>query len=137
MSAGNRTTTFHNTRLNSALQRQHEDLITKAAQTGAGIIIRGGIARGEPDDARGRKDVWDTFDKAGLGELLERGEGRSAFVLRFTLTHPHCHTTIVGTMQPDHFKENVKTAMKGPLSDDVYQEAKKRLDTVGQSPEGS
>lgn len=32
----------------SALQRQHENLITEAAEAGAGIIIRGGVARGEP-----------------------------------------------------------------------------------------
>jgi aryl-alcohol dehydrogenase-like predicted oxidoreductase len=33
----------------SALQRDHEEVISKAAAAGAGIIIRGGVARGRPD----------------------------------------------------------------------------------------
>ena len=32
----------------SALQREHEDLITAAADAGAGTLIRGGAARGAP-----------------------------------------------------------------------------------------
>ena len=37
----------------SALERDHEDAITAAAETGAGVVIRGGVARGVPDpDAR-------------------------------------------------------------------------------------
>jgi aryl-alcohol dehydrogenase-like predicted oxidoreductase len=34
----------------SALQREHEDVIAKAATAGTGTIIRGGVARGTPDD---------------------------------------------------------------------------------------
>src|SRR5687768_5452828 len=34
----------------SALQRDHEAVITKAAAAGAGIIVRGGVARGAPAD---------------------------------------------------------------------------------------
>jgi aryl-alcohol dehydrogenase-like predicted oxidoreductase len=119
----------------SALERQHEDLITKAAEAGAGIIIRGGVARGEPGSGLGHEDRWEKFERAGLDELLENGETRTGFLLRFTLTHPHCHTTIVGTMNPDHLSENIAIAEKGPLPEDVYTEAKKRLDAVGESPE--
>ena len=32
----------------SALERQHEDLIQAASDSGAGVIVRGGVARGEP-----------------------------------------------------------------------------------------
>ena len=49
------------------------------------------------------------------------------FMLRFTLTHPDLHTTIVGTVNPDHLKDNVEAALKGPLPLDVYEEAKRRL----------
>ena len=69
------------------------------------------------------------------GELREPGESRTAFLLRFTLSHPHCHTTIVGTLQPEHLQENLAIAQKGPLPADVYAEAKRRLDAVGVSPE--
>ena len=86
----------------SALERRHEDLITAAAESGAGIIIRGGVAKGEPGSGLGSQDRWQIFEKAELDELREAGESRTAFLLRFTLSHPHCHTTIVGTLKPDH-----------------------------------
>jgi aryl-alcohol dehydrogenase-like predicted oxidoreductase len=119
----------------SGLQRVHENLITKAGEAGAGVIIRGGVARGEPGSGRGSGDAWGTFEKANLDELRDEGESRTAFLLRFTLSHPHCHTTIVGTMNPEHLAENVATAEKGPLPDDVYAEAKRRLDEAGERPE--
>jgi aryl-alcohol dehydrogenase-like predicted oxidoreductase len=39
----------------SALQREHEDVIGRASDAGTGIIIRGGVARGTPDDWQGRR----------------------------------------------------------------------------------
>jgi aryl-alcohol dehydrogenase-like predicted oxidoreductase len=62
-------------------------------------------------------------------------ESRTAFLLRFLLAHPHIHTTIVGTLNPDHLRENVAIAEKGPLPPDVYEEAKRRLDAVGERPQ--
>ncbi len=121
----------------SALERRHENLITKAAEAGAGIIIRGGAARGEPGVAQGgsNEERWKKFEAAKLDELREPNESRTAFLLRFTLSHPHCHTTIVGTLIPEHLKENVAVAERGPLPDDVYEEAKKRLTAAGEAPE--
>ena len=115
----------------SALQRGHEDWIAKAAEAGVGIIINGGVALGEPRIGKGSPDQWRKFEEAGLDELLEEGESRTAFVLRFTLTHPHAHTNIVGTTSPDHLRENVEAVLKGPLPADVYAEAKRRLDEAG------
>src|SRR5215217_3347254 len=40
----------------SALQREHENIIARAAAAGAGIIIRGGAARGQPTDWEGRRN---------------------------------------------------------------------------------
>jgi aryl-alcohol dehydrogenase-like predicted oxidoreductase len=119
----------------SALERRHEQLITAAGEKGAGIIIRGGVARGEPGSGLGSGDRWRTFEAAKLDELLAPGESRTAFLLRFTLSHPHCHTTIVGTLNPAHLAENVTVAAQGPLPADVYAEAKRRLDQAGERPE--
>lgn len=119
----------------SALERRHENLITEAGEAGAGVIIRGGVARGEPGSGLGNTDRWGIYEKAKLDELRAPGESRTAFLLRFTLSHPHCHTTIVGTMQPDHLQENVEIAEKGALPADVYAEAKRRLDAAGERPE--
>ena len=121
----------------SALSRQHEGIIEQSAAAGIGTVIRGGVAKGEPGESGvPRQETWKTFDDACLGDLLEHGESRTAFILRFTLSHPDMHTTIVGTQNLDHLEENVRVAtMSGPLPDDVYAEAKRRLDGVGETSE--
>ena len=122
----------------SALNRDHEGVIAQSASAGIGTVIRGGVAKGEPGvSGVPRQETWETFDDAGLGELLESGESKTAFILRFTLSHADMHTTIVGTQNLDHLEENVRVAtMSGPLPDDVYTEAKRRLDGVGETSEG-
>ncbi len=122
----------------SALQRQHEGIIAKAADAGIGTVIRGGVAKGEPGvSGVSRTAGWVKFDEADLDELREAGESRTAFMLRFTLSHPQIHTTIVGTQNLDHLAENVKAAMKGALVPDTYEEAKRRLASVGVKPASS
>lgn len=115
----------------SALERQHEALIQKAADAGAGVIVRGGVARGEPGAGLGSQDRWAAWEKAGLDELREEGESRTQFLLRFTNTHPGMSTNIVGTRSHDHLRENVVAAARGPLPAGVYAEAKRRLDAAG------
>jgi aryl-alcohol dehydrogenase-like predicted oxidoreductase len=117
----------------SALQREHEDWISAAADAGVGTVIRGGVAKGEPGQSGvSQPDAWSLFKTAGLNELVEDGEHRTSFMLRFTLSHPGMHTTIVGTLNPDHLKGNVSAALKGPLPPDVYAEAKRRLAAAGE-----
>ena len=77
--------------------------------------------------------MWARFDQAGLDDLREDGESRTAFMLRFTLTHPDVHTIIVGTKDPDHLRDNVSVAAKSLLTDDAYAEAKRRLDAAGET----
>ena len=110
----------------SALQPEHEDTIVAAAKAGVGIVIRGGVAKGPPGKGQSSADLWDLWDKAELDELLE-GEQRTGFMLRFTITNPDIHTTVVGTLDPEHLLENVAAVLKGPLPASVYSEAKRRL----------
>ena len=117
----------------SALEREHEGWITRSAEAGIGILLRGGAALGEPGTGKGPPERWRKFDEAGLDELREEGESRTAFVLRFTLTHDHTQTIIVGTTDPDHLRENREAVLRGPLPDSVYREAKRRLDAVGET----
>jgi len=125
----------------SALQPEHEAMITQAANAGAGTIVRGGVARGAPapeDDRKKEHDFWrkfvderrDLWARAALDEILDGMSGME-FMLRFVLSHPDLHTTIVGTANPAHLASNVAVAQKGPLPDDVYQEAKRRLAAAG------
>jgi aryl-alcohol dehydrogenase-like predicted oxidoreductase len=125
----------------SALQREHEGLISRAAAAGAGTIIRGGVARGAPSEEKewegpiglGAGVGRERWDKAGLESLLD-GMDRMTFVLRFTLSHPDLHTTIVGTSNADHFRGNLAAAEQGPLPGDLYEEAKRRLAAAGSEP---
>jgi len=120
----------------SGLNRKHEKWISNALKSGAGTIIRGGVSRGENENPTNQenKGEWENYRKANLDELLDEGESPTAFILRFALSHPHLNTTIVGTKNPEHFKENINTANKGKLSEDIYEEAKKRLSAIGAVP---
>ena len=111
----------------SALEPKHDEWITRAGEAGIGIVIRGGVAKGEPNVGLGTAEAWEPFLRGGLDELVEDGESRSAFILRYTLSHPHVHTVIVGTTSLDHLSENVEATLRGPLPPDVYTEAKRRL----------
>ncbi len=110
----------------SALQPEHEAAIAAAAKTGAGIVIRGGVARGEPGPGQGSADVWKLWEHARMDELLE-GMSATEFLLRFTITNPDMHTTIVGTLNPAHLHENIAAVLQGPLPAAVYHEARHRL----------
>lgn len=118
----------------SALERDHEEWITRSRQSNIGTIIRGGVARGEPGEGLGNTDRWAKFEAAELDALRAEGESRTAFLLRFTLSHPYADTIIAGTLDPEHLAENVAAARRGPLSQDVYEEAKRRLDAAGIKP---
>ncbi len=118
----------------SAVEREHEDAISAAAKAGAGTIIRGGVARGLPEPPSGVPEQWRTmfqvrlerFDQASVADLL--GEmSAMEFMLRFTISHPDLHTTIVGTSNAEHLAANVAAARQGPLPPQVYEAARTRF----------
>ncbi len=124
----------------SLFQRSHEQELRRAAAGGAGILIRGGAGRGTASDDKNwtvqplsgpdgpAEDIW---NRAGLDELLD-GISRHEFVLRFTLAEPALSSTIVGTSKPEHLQSNVEIASRGPLPQDVYDEAIRRLDEAAE-----
>ena len=119
----------------SALERQNEAWVAAAARKGIGTVIRGGVAKGEPGQSGvSRPDTWAAYDQVKLDEVKPQGETRTSFMLRFTLSHPDVHTTIVGTLNPDHVRSNADAARRGALPANVYSEAKKRLSAAGQIP---
>jgi aryl-alcohol dehydrogenase-like predicted oxidoreductase len=123
----------------SALEREHEKIISKASASGAGIVIRGGMARGLPDDWERRDHMLNgawlrlRWDNARLDELLG-GMSRTEFMLRYAISEPALDTVIVGTKKLDHLLSNVAAARKGPLSPDLIAEARRRLDQSGSQP---
>ena len=119
----------------SAVEREHEALITAAATAGAGIVVRGGAAKGAPTEGKQGGLQWERWQRVHLDDLLD-GMTPMEFILRFTFTHPDLHTNIVGTINPAHLHHNVSVLRQGPLGDDVYAEAKRRLDAAGSTPRG-
>jgi aryl-alcohol dehydrogenase-like predicted oxidoreductase len=117
----------------SAVEREHETLIAAAAKAGAGIVVRGGAAKGAPTEGKHGGVQWERWQKVRLDDLL--GDmAAMEFILRFTFTHPSLHTNIVGTIDPAHLQHNVDVLRQGPLPVDVYTEAKRRLDAAGSTP---
>src|SRR5438874_2051537 len=126
----------------SAIEREHEDAIAHASTRGAGVIIRGGVARGVPaapaDALEKLPDPWrsrlqervDRWQDADVDDLLGDMSAME-FMLRFTLSLPDLDTTIVGTAKPAHLADNLAAARKGPLPAEIYEQAKKRLTPGG------
>jgi aryl-alcohol dehydrogenase-like predicted oxidoreductase len=114
----------------SALEREHESLISAAATAGAGIVIRGGAAKGAPSEGKQEGNRWARWQHARLDDLLEDMTPME-FTLRFTFSHPEMDTNIVGTINPAHLQDNINALLKGPLPPATYMEAKRRLEVVG------
>jgi hypothetical protein len=117
------------------------------AEGGPAVLFENVIrADGEPSDMPCLVNLFGTVKRVAMGvtlggearttagELREVGESRTAFLLRYTLSHPHVHTTIVGTLYPEHLHENLAMAAKGPLAPGVYALAKERLTAAGLHP---
>lgn len=110
------------------LTRLSENVIQKAHDDyGTGIVARGIIkSYDERYDAR--------FEISRINELFEEGETRNDFLMRFALSHPALSSVVIGTRSINHLISNVKVAEKGKLSDEVYNEAKRRLNFAGVIP---
>jgi len=123
----------------SAVQREHEAVIAKASAAGGGIVIRGGVARGAPTNWDKRyymltsEQMRGRWDDAELDGLLD-GMSWIEFMVRFTTSLPELDTTIIGTRNLDHLRENVTAAQKGPLPEEVVSQAKQRLAAAGSLP---
>ena len=126
----------------SALQREHEEIISRAGAAEAGIIIRGGVARGAPSDWQRTyymlpgSSLRERWEKARLDDLLD-GLSPLEFTLRFTLSNHDLDTTIVGTRDVGHLSDNIAAALKGPLPERVMEEAKRRLAEAGSRPDST
>jgi len=117
----------------SAVEREHEAILTSAAESGAGIVIRGGAAKGAPSGAEGAGTQWERWQKARLDDLLA-GMTPMEFILRFTFTHPDMATNIVGTINPAHLQDNSVALLQGPLPPALCAEVKRRLAAAGSTP---
>jgi aryl-alcohol dehydrogenase-like predicted oxidoreductase len=119
----------------SAVEREHEEVISAAGRSGAGIVVRGGAAKGAPTEGKQGGLQWERWQRAHLDDLLD-GMTPMELILRFTFSNPDLDTTIVGTINPAHLQTNLGILQQGPLPPDLYEEAKQRLAAVGSMPAG-
>ena len=119
----------------SAVQREHEELVARASGSGAGVLVRGGVARGATAEEKAwapqtiglaEGEAQRRWELAELDDLLD-GMSRHEFVLRFTISNPGLSSTIVGTSKIEHLQSNLAIAAKGPLPPGLYEEARRRL----------
>src|SRR5262249_33900375 len=90
----------------SAMEREHEAAIAAASKAGAGIVIRGGAAKGAPSEGKQMGRQWERWQRARLDDLLDDMTAME-FILRFTFSNPDLDTTIVGTANLTHLHDNV------------------------------
>ncbi len=123
----------------SAVQREHEDLITAAAAAGAGTLIRGGAARGAAAEDK-NWTVGPLSQDPGVGQRRWAASGIEdvldgmppvEFMLRFTLSLPAVSTTIVGTSNPGHLSANLAIAAQGPLPAALYDRSRQLFPVTG------
>lgn len=113
-------------------QRKNAAALEAVAAMGKGVVSRRSLGGGEPLSDRKGDERWVRWDLAKLDDLLSPGESPSAFLLRYTLSHPCIHTATVGTINPLHWAEDVRAARMGPLSAEVLAEVNRRLAAVGE-----
>jgi aryl-alcohol dehydrogenase-like predicted oxidoreductase len=108
----------------SALEREHEPAIARAATAGAGVLVRGGAGRGAPSgEHRAVKKspklaaAWQSID---VSDLLD-GMSPMEFTLRFTLSNPDASSVLIGTANLAHLESNVAAMARGPLPADLYE----------------
>jgi aryl-alcohol dehydrogenase-like predicted oxidoreductase len=114
----------------SLLAPQHEKWVLALGETGVGVIIRGGIAQGGPDAEIQRPALNEVWDRARLDDFVDGSTTRAELILRYTISNPHCHSTIVGTCNPMHLRENIAAVTKGPLDRDLYKRLRDRVIAV-------
>lgn len=90
----------------SPREPRHENLIALTAQAGCGVIVKARFAGGTPRHAPG--------PNAGQrNRAISAPPERSASVpagIRFVLGHPEVDTLVVGTLNPEHLREDIATA---------------------------
>ena len=109
------------------LTRRNELRIQKAAEKGTGIVTRGILNK--------YKNNYDElFERSKISELFEANETRNEFLIRFALANKGVSCALIGTKSVEHLVQNIRAVEKGVLSQEVYNEAKRRLDAIGITP---
>ena len=114
--------------LNIADQEALALTVPLAHQQGMGVVAKRPIAnvlwRIPRPENRYYQSYWDRLQELRYDFLQDR----QAFeiVLRFPLSIPGVHTMIVGTTNPEHFRQNIEFAAAGALHEDQFEAIRTR-----------
>lgn len=107
------------------LTRMSENMIQKVHdEYNTGIVVRG-VAKQYDSLYPAR------YEASRISELFEEGETRNDFLIRYALSHPAISSLVIGTKNIEHLMEDLDAVEKGPLCQEVYEEAKRRLNFAG------
>jgi len=116
----------------ACLQQRHREAMERAAAAGAGIIARGAVSWGGPRVEGARSFIVSLWERAGLDEVLgDLSPGE--LLIRCAISHPDCHTNVIGSTSPEHIRENVAAARKGPLPEALLEEITGRVKAASQA----
>ena len=122
-------------------QSPEDKLFPLCRELNIGVIVRvpldeGSLGGKMTAETRFPKDDWrslyfgpenlkNTIDRVEkLKPAVPKGMTLPEMALRFILSNPTAHTTIVGMRKPDHVKGNIATSDAGPLPPDLVQKLK-------------
>ncbi|NWF51070.1 MAG: aldo/keto reductase [Ignavibacteriaceae bacterium] len=111
------------TSINLTDQRNLYSLLPDAMSKGLGIIAKRPLANAPwrfNDQPFGHycEDYWLRWKKMNYNPDIEWGE----LFLRFVLSIQEISSAIIGTVNPDHLKENIEIAARGSLPKNVFKD---------------
>jgi aryl-alcohol dehydrogenase-like predicted oxidoreductase len=113
------------TSINVADQQAIDLTLPVAQQKQMGVIAKRPIANAawryktKPDQAY-HVTYWERLQKLAYDFTAGDAKNAASIALRFTLSVPGVHTAIVGTKNPDRWRENAKLLEAGPLPKETF-----------------
>jgi len=129
------------TSFNIADQEALDEIIPEAAKRGMGVVVKRPVAnvawrhRTEPDPKAYEHAYWGRLQQLDY-PFLRAGAGIPETVghaLRYTLTASGVHTAIVGTANPERWKENARLLQAGALPPDEFAAIRERWQHTAKS----
>jgi len=117
----------------SGIQQRHRPAMEQAVASGAGILARGGVNWGGPVGQASRGYIADLWNRSGL-DAYTKHMSAVELQIRHTISHPDCHTNVIGSTCPEHIRANVAAADKGPLPEDLLRDLTERVAAARRGP---
>ena len=121
------------TSFNIVEQKALEAILPAAVEAGMGVIAKRPVANGAVGRAESPYSYADVYWERAQQVQIPEGapEDPMALSLRFAFSHPAIDTAIVGTVNPEHARQNLAFAAEGPLPDAVLEALHGQFQSLG------